>query len=395
MRIALLQTPSPVVADKKLLGLTLGQHQVRFACAAGCERIVVVAPKADAAAFALQETAEKGGARFDVIADVASLLGMVHTEDQVLVIASDLLPRAESVLGVLGQKPAILYHASDHAVHSADFERIDRDRHWSGAMVLPGRLIDRLGDLPRDTDIPSALLRIGLQGGVPVVPLELSDSRQEQWALIGAGEQLDELSQTMFRGGGAPAAGLEQTIADAIMRRFGAQLLNRGWNAGRFRVVTAVALLLAVMLAWFWSPVAGILLVGVASLLKAIAEQLQRAAGDNGATTASQALKWACDGALFAVLALALFAFYYRWGQVWYLPLLLVGLIRVSEMVLVTQVRDWVTDRLSWALLLAVIVYGGWLEGGLQYLTAALVLLPLVSSGVSSRKNAGSRLTAN
>ncbi|WP_206678135.1 hypothetical protein, partial [Salmonella enterica] len=62
-----------------------------------------------------------------------------------------------------------------------EFERIDADRAWAGILRTRGDRVARLAEMPPASDAASALLRIALQGGDPVVMLPADTIAGGRW----------------------------------------------------------------------------------------------------------------------------------------------------------------------------------------------------------------------
>src|SRR5690606_41703492 len=120
---------------------------------------------ASSEAIALRHASEARGARFVSVGDAHGLLGAVPAGDELLVLAPELLAEDRRALEALERGTAILVLPAGPGV-AAGFERIDLERAWGGALGLSGRLVERLSDLPPDSEATAALLRIALQARV-------------------------------------------------------------------------------------------------------------------------------------------------------------------------------------------------------------------------------------
>ena len=172
-----------------LAGKTLAQRQLAFALAAGCERIIALGDGGAPDAIALLHAAETAGTRFQVIADGHGLLGAVRATDELLVLAPDLVPEDTAGLDALDKGQGVLVFPAGPGV-AAGFERIDLERAWAGALVVPGNLVERLSDLPPDSEPAAALLRIALQARLPERRLSDKVLAHGSWAMVEEGEEL-------------------------------------------------------------------------------------------------------------------------------------------------------------------------------------------------------------
>lgn len=184
--ISIAEKPSPVA------GKSLARRQLDFALVAGCERVIALGNGASPEAIALRHAAEGRGARFQCIGDTHGLLGAVPAADELLVLAPGLLPEDPGALESLERGSAVLVLPAGPGV-AAGFERIDLERAWGGALVLPGRLVERLSDLPADSEATAALLRIALQARVAEKRLPEQALAEGSWAIVGQGE--DEVAR--------------------------------------------------------------------------------------------------------------------------------------------------------------------------------------------------------
>lgn len=193
MRVALISIAgsrgAAPASHAKLAGKTLAQRQLAFALAAGCERIIALGNGGAGDAIALLHAAEAAGTRFQVIADGHGLLGAVRATDELLVLAPDLVPEDTAGLDALEKGQGVLVFPAGPAV-AAGFERIDLERAWAGALVVPGNLVERLADLPPDVEPAAALLRIALQARVPERRLSEKVLAHGSWAMVEEGEEL-------------------------------------------------------------------------------------------------------------------------------------------------------------------------------------------------------------
>lgn len=188
MRIALLSTldrnpapGNPRSAFANFAGAMIVERQLDLALKLGCERIACLVDAVETEVIQLQHRAESSGMKFRAIRQPSRLSGMVTADDELLVIAPGLLPDDEAAQEQLERK-AVLAFPAEIAV-PLGYERIDLELAWSGIMLLPGSTIERLGELPGDVDVPSALMRLGLQAGVRIAPLDRELLAQGLWHL--------------------------------------------------------------------------------------------------------------------------------------------------------------------------------------------------------------------
>ena len=185
MRIALIATGdgTPASEGGLLAGRSLARHQLDFALALGCEKVILFGHGASEEAIALRHAAEAGGAQVQVVRGVRDLPAAVRGDDLLLVMAHGLLPDSSSAFEQLKEGTAVLILPAE-AGWSAGFERLDLAAAWGGAMVLPGRLVAQLDQLPEDAEPIAGLLRIARQAGVPERPLAERELAEGRWQIV-------------------------------------------------------------------------------------------------------------------------------------------------------------------------------------------------------------------
>lgn len=266
MRVALISIGNQNGPSPRIAGKALCLRQVDFALAAGCDRIVVLGDGASPDAILTRHAVEGAGARFGTVTDGHALLGTVSTSDEVLVLARQLLPESDLTLTLLDRDGIVVLPAGQGV--AAGFERIDADWVWAGAMVLPGALVERLAELPAETDTAAALLRIALQSRLAYRPLSARAVADGAWSLVTRDrlEEVEELWLTRNLPAQPAGATLSARISGRIFQRFGLQLAS--WKYGRaIGPVGALLALGGVGLAMIGLAAPGLLMIALGSLV--------------------------------------------------------------------------------------------------------------------------------
>lgn len=240
-------------------GASVLERQADVALALGCRRIWLFTAEQDGLAIRTQRFVEASGAQFRLIQRGRQLLASVRQQDELLVLAEGLLPGDRTALAVLQDGPMILTLPAESGMASG-FERIDRESCWAGAMILPGRVVERLDELGEDIEPVSALLRAGRAARVAERSLPEQWLTAGNWSLtpskvpVGSGASPDE-----------PGTWQQQWICHPI----GARLV------GRARLMIAIAAMGAFagfggVAALLWAePALALLLVALSGLLLA------------------------------------------------------------------------------------------------------------------------------
>jgi hypothetical protein len=279
LRVALLSLIDAVAGEPQGLrgyltigGRSLARHQLGLALALGCNRVVVVAEALTGELVALQRVAEARGARFHVIAAAHALLPLVTDDDDLFVLADGLLAQPATALAQLEDGAAVLALPVDAGL-AAGFERIDINHAYAGAMRLPGRLVAGLGDLPPEWNPHAALLRLAVQGRVPLRLLPETLIRNGGWGLVRSEDEAHRIEPIWLRQHTATAhvRSPGEWIAARTVHTVGPALLHAGTRPWVVALGGVVALLLAVGSGWFGWRTPGFVLLGLGWVLARVA----------------------------------------------------------------------------------------------------------------------------
>lgn len=383
MRIALISLIAPADDDPRtplgvlqLAGKSLAARQLDLALRLGCERVICVAAALDRPAIALQHQAEAAGAKFNLIAGPRPLLGLVSADDELVGFADGLLPSPDEAEKALTGGKGVLVLPVEAGV-AAGFERIDLNHAWAGMFAMPGRLVERLSELPSDCDTVSALLRIALQGRVPEKILPETLLTEGRWTLVESKAQLAELEPDWFRRHAVSASPWApgRALARMAVARWGAGLLGKGIRPvvlGRLGAVLAVA---GVAAAWFGQGLVALALCGLGWVVCETGEALRplaRAGGgaEAGAEVPELARGAVLDLAFVAALVLPLTA---DWPTRLFVALMLLGLLRLAGGHFMQKWAEFLQDRALFAAVLGLATILGVLDPALK--VAGVLLL--------------------
>jgi hypothetical protein len=379
VRIALLSLIIPADDDPRtplgllqLAGKTVAARQLDLALQLGCERVICVAAALDRPVLALQHQAEAMGVKFNMIAGPRPLLGLIGAEDELIGFADGLLPSPEEAEKALAGGKGVLVLPVE-AGTAAGFERIDLNHAWAGMFAMPGRLVERLSELPPDCDAISALLRIALQGKVPEKILPEAVLAEGRWTLVESRAQLVELEPDWFRRHAARPSPWApgRALARLAMGRAAGMLLSRGVKSSLFTTFGIGIAAIGVAGAWLGQAVPAIVACGIGWLLVECGAALRdiAAAGSSGTERPNRlatAADWLIDLYLVAVLVPVLPGHPLE-GIVG--PALLLGLLRLGERLLTPKWAEFLQDRAVLSAILALAAAYGVLMPALEGLS--------------------------
>ena len=376
MRIALLtalaEDPDHTgrkAAFRPFVGRSVLSHQIDCARALDCDIVLCMTRGLGPEAIVCQHRAESLGMRFRAIEDIRRLVGAIGADDLVIVIADGLALDVQTAEEAVGERQGIGTFPADIAV-PLGFERIDAERAWAGLLAVRGEAIEKLADLPLDADAASSLLRIALQKGVRTY--ELDPATMEEMDPIGpdapASRAAREGRWIARRAQPVSFAAPGRALAERIGIRLSRDIVGSRFE--RVPLIFAVAAgILAAILAFFGKPLTGLLLSGA---MADIVLKLAKPPGEKAkAWHANALLAGAGDVLLVGLLALAS-----RGTGTWidlFLPLILIGLLRIGARLAPRCIRPLLSDRIA---LLAVLVPAGYL-GLLQPLIGLLAVCVL------------------
>ncbi|MEJ6008967.1 hypothetical protein [Novosphingobium aquae] len=370
----------------RLGGATLAHHQLALALAAGCERIACLAKAFDPELAALQREAERAGARFHMISGGRALSGLVTASDELLVLGEGVIVSPVDALELIAQAPAVLVLPAEAAVPQG-FERIDINHAGAGLMLLPGRLVERLNDLPPDADPASALLRIALQAGISQRMVPQSVSNDGRWLLVQDEAQAQAAEDRwMDRQTSGLGHSLGMGLAAWLSRRFGAAMLHAGSGGSATGIAGLTLLAMAAGSAWLEVPTLGLALLGAAWLVQRVGTIITGAQADSlglgrGMLSRPEPFGALLDIVLVGVLIAvpSLVPGEPTWLRA-FAPLVLIGLLRLLSQVLAERFSAWFEDRLLLALALAALGLAGLLPYAVPGLSIVLIVAGIILS---------------
>jgi hypothetical protein len=384
VRIGLIAIGDTVdTADTGLLaGRSLARHQLDFALAQGCEKVILHGHGASKDAIELRHAAEAAGAQFQVVRGVRDLPAAVRGDDQLLVLAHGLLPESALAFEQLKEGYGVLVLPAE-AGWSAGFERLDLAAAWGGAMVLPGRLVAGLDPLPEDAEPIAALLRIARQSEVPERPLAERELAEGRWQIVRTAEAARAHEPAWLRRRLPPVSPFRPTawLAQALVRRFGSRWLGGGRAALAFPATALATLTGGAVAAWFSLPILAFAVLIPAALAIEAGDAFGSLSqsiftSESKPSRLSFVLRLTWDVVMVAIGALSIDG---SRAHRLFAPLVTGGLLRVPPSPPESGWRALAGDRGLLAVLLALAAGAGFVEGGFMLLAVMLIALRIAA----------------
>lgn len=367
MRIALLSTleKDPVPGRKPpayelFAGARIVERQLDLALSLGCEKVVCLTGEVGPEVIELQHRAEQARATFVALRDPARLSGQVTAADELLVIKSSVLPDNATVERSLGRS-GILAFPADQAV-PLGYERIDADFAWSGVMLTLGAVVERLAELPPDSDTHSALMRLSLQRGMKPVPLKRRLLDEGEWSLHADRAELRarELRWIDAQRQAVSISAPGLAVAEGAGGRLARDVVGTKWETVPL-VAAVIAAILSLTFAVIDMPAFGLGSLAISALFLRVSTVINRIArkGRSGTRDSVMAriLGYAIDP-LFIILLIIGAPDKFGW-LAGFVPLVLIGLLRLGEMYGSEKWRDAYADRISLGFILAPAAFFG------------------------------------
>lgn len=365
MRSALLSTLETTQAGRprafeRLGGRPLIAWQVDLARDLGCQRIICLAERETEALGDLREQVEAEGLDFQLVRGPLPLVSLLSADQELAVFADGLVADRERLASAFNGNRGVLALPAEEGL-AAGFERIDADHAWAGVLAARARIVEQLAEMPPDSDTISVLLRLALQAGTPLIPLQAEVVHNGEWLLVTERAALAQREEALLDRSVESEMWLAPGIAASsrVARRLAPDALERG---PAFAFATGcLGLVGALALAQFSMPVAGLMVFALAAFALGIGAALDRLkARLRGIGKSAGRTDWrqlAVDGVLATLLAMPL-----EQGNLperFFLPVMLLALLRLAETLAPERWRaSWQDRILLGALLLPAAWFG-------------------------------------
>lgn len=358
---------------------TVARHQLSLAVAMGCKRIICIGAPRDEEMVSLQRDAEAAGAQFHAISGARQLSALVTSSDEMVVITDGLMASPGRAAQLLANSHCVVVQPVEIGL-PAGFERVDLNHATAGLMLIPGRLVEKLMELPADCDVSSALTRIALQAGVAQCPLPAAAREGPGWKIVRneAEAQGLESSWLAMQLAGEPVSTPGTWIARLAVRTMGPALLHAGSGSNTVMAGAGAGWFLALLAGWFGFVGTGLCLAGFAWLIGRCGGLLSRI---ERAALLRDPPFIPCDGFVnfvtdAVIVTLVLWSYpeslFGDWRHTAFPPLMLLGLLRILPRSLALRHVEWLEDRLVLVVVLAI-------AAGAELLLPIIQLLALIA----------------
>ncbi|MBT0669738.1 hypothetical protein HT136_15320 [Novosphingobium profundi] len=367
-------------AALRVAGASLAQHQLGLALALKCHRIICLAREVSPEVIAVQRLAEDAGVQFYIASGPRQVCAQVNACDDFIMITEGLFADPAGVVPMVEAASNVVLVQPVEGAQTAGFERIDLNRCAAGLARLPGSLVERLCEVPDESDTISILTRIALQSRAEMREVPATFRTGVSWRLIRSEAEAIEIEREwlnqQFTGPGLHSPG--RLLAQYGALAFGASLLQVGRASNVISVAVVALLALAAFLAWLGVTVPGFVCAGVAWIMIEAGRRLRAAERRPlgvlvPAIERADAMIWLVDLALVGLVLAATAAIPGQSVLTWFFaPVTLFLLLTLAPRTLDARTAAWIGDRAVLALVLAVATVFG------QVLTVVQVVALLI-----------------
>ncbi len=373
MRIALISAVKRTKGGELRAALMLGgrsvlEWQADLVRALGCERIICICDAPGDLVLALQREVESAGREFHAIRGNIQLTSLVRADHELVMIRDGLMIDRQTALDFAHDGDTGIATLSENDIlaqtHPDDFERIDRERHWSGFAIMRAGQVQHLADMPPDGDPMSLLLRLGLQARTECRDIGAALEQSQNWLLavddqiLGAREaNLIEAAVTV-----PSALGPGRAVAALTIRSLAPRGIENGAEVSAG--IAGVAMLAGLTLAGFGFGVAGLALAGFGALAGNFTEALISLRENLWSQRNTGRLVSALEIGVEVVAAAVLILAYVQTAQAGLevqiaLPILTVGLLHLAGKHVKTPLSAFWHDRALHLALFAILAATG------------------------------------
>ena len=178
-------------------GRTLLSWQVDLARDLGCDRFICLTDSKHEAFDELRLQIEEFGGEFHTISGPMPLVSLLSADQELVAIADGLIADRGKVGTILGRSRGVLCLPDEQGLE-AGFERIDAEHAWAGIFVARAQITERLAEMPPDSDTMSLLLRLALQSGNKLVPIDAEVLESGLWQLVRDSRDLAKREQNLL-----------------------------------------------------------------------------------------------------------------------------------------------------------------------------------------------------
>ncbi len=358
----------------KLGGRTLLSWQIDLARDLGCERVVCLTDAKSEALEDVQDQVLQFGGEFHAISGPLPLVSLLSADQELVVVADGLVADRSQVRSLFAGTRGVLA-LPDEAGIRAGFERIDADHAWGGILVARAHIAEPLAQMPEDSDTISLLLRLALQAGTKLKPLDPAIVEAGGWLLVRDKTALEQREQALLSGAVERASWWSPS--KAISRRIARLVAPEGLDRGPLLAgaVGATGILGALIGAFLEYPALGLASAALAALALSCREGMLRLATRLHGAEPRSVSAW--QNLLFDLLIVVLLAWpvdLQNFPQRLFLPVLLLLSCRLGSKIWRNPFAQILSDRSVIAALLAVAT-----ALGVQNLTIGAISLSVLA----------------
>lgn len=158
------------LASPMILGRSLTELQIARVVAAGARHIVCLVQQLSVPMLAVADNLRANGLTVDIVRSIGEAADAVHPDENVFLVASQVLVSGKILETMLAVKPPSLLCLDNDAKYG-QFELIDLAARWTGYALLKGASLRDVAAMIGDWDAASTILRHLVQAGAKRIVL--------------------------------------------------------------------------------------------------------------------------------------------------------------------------------------------------------------------------------
>lgn len=256
--IALLSTVLPADprggaprAFQDILGSNLLLRQLAQIRALGIQHCIVAVESDSGALEAAIARAELNGMHIDIVKSPRQCAELIDAQQDVLLLGDGIFADPSLLRELTGYgRPFIA--VVDDSPEMAAHERIDINHLWAGIARIPGAIARRIGELPDDWNVESALLRYAAQAGLARQRIAQSSLDRQALLLINDRQSLQDARSLLLHGTGRGRLMLSERLILDTLGDMSLPYLSAldGWKRAGFMMIPVVGGLLSLIFAY-------------------------------------------------------------------------------------------------------------------------------------------------
>lgn len=242
----------------QLGGRKLIDWQLDLARDFGCQRVICIANGPSSELDGFRARVEQLGMEFHAIGGPLQLVGLVSADQDLLVLGDGVVIDREFLAESFPDRRGVAVVPASVGI-DVGFERVDAENAWGGIFIARAQIAEQLAEMPADSDTISLLLRMALQAGTKLVPIDAERLEDGTLLLASTGQIIQSREKTLLDRSSQSKSwlGPGNAIAQLVARHMAKNWIARGPILSLVLTIAAfgAATVLILLLQQYWALV--------------------------------------------------------------------------------------------------------------------------------------------